>query len=330
MSIAGQIREHRLGSGEGFLGINHPVDFTHWGEDCIESAPVDEVCIIAEEPQFPGFVQPYQPFQNETPVQSGQNTDGEKEVLAAGDPLCPICRQAAARYYHVDVGVVRHGRSPGMKYRCDAYPRAEVLRISGNLDHCVRARPHQQVVDLSFVLMRDIGDGLWQGEYEVKVPHGQQLGLPGCQPGFGSTGLTLRTVTVAARIVRDVFMGAIFAARHMPTKRRRSATLDCTHHLHLIQADMPLISRAPSSAMVAEDICNLQRWTRHGGLRRSSFPLPALNPVQIIKWAIHRRDHPNGDTGAPCRCREFGVTQQRLDDPDIDTTLQQMGRKGMA
>ena len=50
----------------------------------------------------------------------------------------------------------------------------------------------------------------------------------------------------------------------MPTERRRTAALDRTHHLHLVEADVPGIGSAPSEAMVAENIRDLQHWTRHG------------------------------------------------------------------
>ena len=85
-----------------------------------------------------------------------------------------------------------------MKDRNHASPGTKVLGVGGDLDHSVRAGPHQQIVDLAFVLMRNIGNGFWQGEDEVEIPHGQQLGLTCCQPSFGGTRLTFWTMAVAA------------------------------------------------------------------------------------------------------------------------------------
>ena len=65
-------------------------------------------------------------------------------------------------------------------------------------------------------------------------------------------------MTIAAGIVRDVFMGAVSALRHMPAKRRRTATLDCAHHFELGQADVSCVLRSPNSTMGAENIRNLQ------------------------------------------------------------------------
>ena len=41
-------------------------------------------------------------------------------------------------------------------------------------------------------------------------------------------------------------------------------SLDGRHHLELVEADVPGIGRTPCRTVVAEDIRNLQRWTRHG------------------------------------------------------------------
>lgn len=144
-----------------------------------------------------------------------------------------------------------------MQHGCYADPGTKVLWVSRDLYHRVSTRPHQQVVDLSFVLMRDIGDGFGQGENEVEIPHWQQFGLARRQPGFGCTGLTLGAMAITARVVGDVLVFAVVATRNMSAKRRCATTLDGRHHLHLVQADMPLVGGAPRSTMVAKDVRNL-------------------------------------------------------------------------
>lgn len=88
--VARQICQHSRWSCEGFLGVDDPVDFAQGLEEIVENGLVDEVHVIAEEMQFPGIMQLGQPFQNEPPVQAGQHTHGQEEVLAAGDPFCSI------------------------------------------------------------------------------------------------------------------------------------------------------------------------------------------------------------------------------------------------
>jgi hypothetical protein len=44
----------------------------------------------------------------------------------------------------------------------------------------------------------------------------------------------------------------------MAAERCRAATLDCTHDLHLLEADVAAVGFAPSGTVVAEDIRDLQ------------------------------------------------------------------------
>jgi hypothetical protein len=67
-------------------------------------------------------------------------------------------------------------------------------------------------------------------------------------------------------VVGDMFMGAVCAARNMAAKRRCAAALNCAHHFVLGQVDVPCICRTPGSTMGAENIRDLQRLYRHGGL----------------------------------------------------------------
>jgi hypothetical protein len=66
----------------------------------------------------------------------------------------------------------------------------------------------------------------------------------------------------------------VLAARDMATEGRRAAGLDRAHHLELGVRKVALHSTTPSRAVVAEDIRDLQRWTRH--VSRSTRPAPSL------------------------------------------------------
>jgi hypothetical protein len=50
--VTRQIRQHGFRSGEGFLGVDNPVDLAQWFEEGIEGNPVNEARVIAEELQF--------------------------------------------------------------------------------------------------------------------------------------------------------------------------------------------------------------------------------------------------------------------------------------
>jgi len=70
-----------------------------------------------------------------------------------------------------------------------------------------------------------------------------------------------------AGIVRDLAVRALLAARDMTAERRRAAVLDRRHYLQLAEADMAGIGPAPRRAVAAEDVRDLQRWTRHARVR---------------------------------------------------------------
>ena len=67
-----------------------------------------------------------------------------------------------------------------------------------------------------------------------------------------------------ARVIGDLRIGAVrvLAARDMAAERCRAAVLDRRHHLELAEAHMAGIGLAPCRTMIAEDIRNLQPWTR--------------------------------------------------------------------
>ena len=68
---------------------------------------------------------------------------------------------------------------------------------------------------------------------------------------------------IAAGVVGDARVGAILALLDMPAEGCRAATLDGGHDLELAEAYMAGVGSAPRGSMAAEDIRDLQNWTRH-------------------------------------------------------------------
>ena len=69
----------------------------------------------------------------------------------------------------------------------------------------------------------------------------------------------------------------VLAARDVAAERHRAAALDCAHHLQLVEAHMAAVGFAPSGAVVAEDVRDLQNGSNHrrryraGGFSASRF-----------------------------------------------------------
>ena len=72
--------------------------------------------------------------------------------------------------------------------------------------------------------------------------------------------------------------GLVLAARDMTAERQRAAALDRTHHLHLVEADVARVGNTPRRTMVAEDVRDLQSWTRHSA--------GAISPAVALFWFV--------------------------------------------
>jgi hypothetical protein len=163
----------------------------------------------------------------------------------------------------MDMRMMGQRRTPGMENRGDADAGAEVLWVGGDGGQGLGRGLEQEIVDDGLVLVGDIGNGRRQCEHDMIVRHRQQIGLARGQPVLCCGTLALRAMPVAARVVRDLAVRALLAARDMAAERSRTAVLDRRHHLQLAEADMAGIGLAPCQAVVAEDVRDLQRWTRH-------------------------------------------------------------------
>src|SRR5208282_4469283 len=92
---------------------------------------------------------------------------------------------------------------------------------------------------------------------------------------------------------------------------------------------MPGIGLAPGSPVATEDIRNLKRGARHGRWRLSWRIAPPLKKRKPVQGAHHLADRGGGHARIERRRVELGVSEQHLDDPDIDVLLEKMGRKAV-
>ena len=272
------------------------------------------------------------------PEQTLENFDVHKEVRPRSDPSAAIGRDATAWHDHMDMGMVRQRRAPGVQHRGDADVGAEVLGIGRDLECGLGRGFEQQVVDHRLVLIGDVGDWCRQCVHHMEIPYRQQIGLAFGEPLAGSGTLTLGTVPIPAAVVGDdgVSAGLVLAAPDMAAEGCRAAALDCRHHLQLVETDVAGIGSAPRRPVIAEDIRDLQRWTGHDrrSLRRrlvlSALPGPLARLRQQVERALDAGDHAGGDARVARGRIQFIVAQQRLDDSDIGAALKQMGSKGVA
>ena len=69
-----------------------------------------------------------------------------------------------------------------------------------------------------------------------KYSTGKQIIRPRRHPVARRWSLTLRTMSILARVIGDVVMAALGAGRHMPAERLGSAGLNGGHHFELAES----------------------------------------------------------------------------------------------
>ena len=150
-----------------------------------------------------------------------------------------------------------------MKDGKDANAGAEVLGVGCDGDQRLGRGLEQDAVDRGLVLVGDVGNLRGKREYYVIVRHRQQLGLALGEPFLRGGTLAFGAMPIATGVIGDLRVRALLAARDMPAEGRRATALDRRHHLELAEAHMAGIGLAPCRSMAAENIRDLQRWTRH-------------------------------------------------------------------
>ena len=94
---------------------------------------------------------------------------------------------------------------------------------------------------------------------EVRFNDRQQVGLARGKPGARGGTLALGAVPVAAAVISDPPMAAVFAGFDMTAQGGGAAMLDRRHDLELMQAQMPSMGGPINGAGGAEDIGDLER-----------------------------------------------------------------------
>ena len=196
--VAREIRQHRFRPGEGRLGVDHPSPLPDWSEITQKGPAIGETGLAAEEDELARAMQLDQSGQEQPAEELAQHPDRQEESRTRGNPARTIVRDAAAGYDHVNMGMMRHGRTPGVEHGGDADAGAEVLGIGSDRHHRLRGRPEQQIVDQGFVLPSDAGDLGRQREDDMEIADRQKVGFPRRQPRARRGGLTLGAMPVAA------------------------------------------------------------------------------------------------------------------------------------
>ena len=132
MGIAGEIGQHGLGSGEGALGVDDPLAVAQGFEPVTEGLRLGKRVVFTEELQFAGTVGVHELSKEQAPEQPREHAHRQEEPRPAGDPAFTIERQAAAGDDAVHMGVMGHGRAPGVQHQGRADAGTQMFWIGGD------------------------------------------------------------------------------------------------------------------------------------------------------------------------------------------------------
>src|SRR6266852_9679100 len=217
----------------------------------------------------------------------------------------------------MEVRMMHQCRSPTMENGEEAELGTEMFGISGNGTELVVHRLEEDYVDHPFVLVRDGGDFLRDGEHDVEILDRQQFGFASLDPGRTSQGLTGRTMSVAAAVVPHARVSTVVALFDMAAEGGRPTLLNGSHHAPLsrreCRTDLVTISRA----MAAEHL-------RHGQRRTIHRPAPSEmlgrgrrrrgrdRTRQQVERACRGADLTGRDAQVASGCRQTAMAEEEL------------------
>lgn len=145
---------------------------------------------------------------------------------------------------------MEHGGNPD--------PGTEMSRIGSNRQHGLRGCLEQQVIHQDLVVEGDGGDLGRKREDYMEVADGQQIGFPGGQPGSCGCALALGAVPIAAAVIGDPPVPAVFTGFDVTAKGCGAAVLYRRHHLELAKAQMPGLGNPVRGSSSTEDVRHLE------------------------------------------------------------------------
>ena len=143
--------------------------------------------------------------------------DGKKEGVVGGDPAAVVGSESTSGDYAVNMRMMLQSLIPGMEHAEEADLCAQVPGIASDLQQGFCAGVKQQAVDQTLVLQCEGSKFPRECEDDVDIVSGQQFPFPCLEPAQACVALTLGTMPVATRVVRDGGVSAVGALIAMST-----------------------------------------------------------------------------------------------------------------
>jgi hypothetical protein len=227
----------------------------------------------------------------------------------------------------VKVWVVEQRLGPGVQDGEKADLSAEMTRVAGDLEQCLRCGAKEDLVDRLLVVPRQGGNFCGHGEHDVEVGNRQKI-LGTRREPLGTLVPEARgAVAAAAAVVGRVLGPAVLAPVEMPPERGGAAAPEQREHCLLGGRHRLAIRRNERSAETADDVAQCGRRRIVYARRRALRPNTRQERWKLsdqVQRAARRRDQAALDVGVERRGRQRRVTEQRLHGADVGARLEQM------
>jgi len=280
VGVAAEIGDDLLGTGEGGLGVDHPIVMVQCAQEPAQLLRVGQRGAGTGELELGVLERLAQCFEVLSPEHSRQCPHRKEKAWLGGEPALAVGRERAAGHNAMHVDMVAKILAPRVQHHRYSEFAAEPAGIGGELAQSRRGATEQQVVHEAWVSEGEHVELVREGKDDVEVLlDREQIGAPSLHPTQLGQGLAAGTVAIATRMVVQDHRPAALTALEVSAEGRSTARLDRAHGTALLCGEP--MSRAELLAPGTEDVSDLQRVPRR--LRGRHWPSSAWAVLQQIE-----------------------------------------------
>jgi len=249
MGVGGEIAENVLGSTEGRLAVDVPIDGLQLLAEGLPVVGMGEVREGSRQEELVVAKGPTESAQEVVFEEGREDADGEQESRTGGNPVLMLERETSGWDEAMDVGMVEEILSPGVEDGEKTDIGAQVKRIASQSLQGAGDGGEELGIEQTLVGKEDRTQRFGDCKDKVEVGDGEQIALTGGQPLLTTMTETLRTVPVATGLVRDVLMAATITLMEIAAQGAGSTKGQITQDFSLLQrSGMSALVSVPVSA----------------------------------------------------------------------------------
>jgi len=131
MGISGEVLQDAVGAIEGGFAIDGPLILVEAPQEGFKGSGILEMTEVGGKGQISSLEAIFEEAEELAFEQCRQDSDGEEESFAAGDPAAAVGRQTAAGDDPVEVGMIHEVLAPGMENTDHPHLGAEMFGVLG-------------------------------------------------------------------------------------------------------------------------------------------------------------------------------------------------------